>query len=65
MLTEHVDTRWDTDYNCFDSHIHFKVQTQLMTANPNDTQWVLANEMVMVLDKDVARQECRNLSILT
>ncbi|QRV99251.1 hAT family dimerization protein [Ceratobasidium sp. AG-Ba] len=32
VLTERVDTRWDTDYDCLESHMHFKVETQFYTA---------------------------------
>ncbi|KAF8595927.1 hypothetical protein BDV93DRAFT_563873 [Ceratobasidium sp. AG-I] len=58
-LTEHVATCWDTEHDYLESHIHFKVQTQLLTANsklklksyaPSDTQWTLADEMVTVLE---------------
>jgi hypothetical protein len=66
MLTERVDTRWDTDYDCLDSHIYFKVQTQLITANPkhklkryalNDAQWALADEMVTVLEVSITQSQ--------
>lgn len=73
MLTERVDTRWDTDHDCLDSHIHFKVQTQLMTANPkyklkgyalNDAQWALADEMVTVLEVNRMHLIYMRLSII-
>ncbi|KAG8694702.1 hypothetical protein FRC08_008314 [Ceratobasidium sp. 394] len=59
MLTERVDTRWDTDYDSLDSHIHFKLQNQLLTGDSklklksyalNEAQWALADEMVVVLE---------------
>lgn len=58
-LTERVPTRWDSDYDCLDSHIHFKLQTQYLTGGSrfdlsefalNDRQWRLASEMATVLE---------------
>lgn len=58
-LTEHVPTGWDSDYDCLDSHIHFKFQTQYLTGGSRfdlsefaltDHQWRLASKMSTVLE---------------
>ncbi|KAG9083718.1 hypothetical protein FS749_005814 [Ceratobasidium sp. UAMH 11750] len=64
MLTERVDTCWDTDYDCLESRIHFKTETQLLTADTSqklksyklksyalsEAQWALGDEMLTVLE---------------
>ncbi|QRW03444.1 hAT family dimerization protein [Ceratobasidium sp. AG-Ba] len=59
ILTERVDTRWDTEYDCLESHIHFKVEAQLLTGDSslklksytlNESQYDLADEMLTVLE---------------
>ncbi|KAG9081639.1 hypothetical protein FRC06_005475, partial [Ceratobasidium sp. 370] len=64
MLTERVDTRWDTDYDSLESRIHFKTETQLLTADTSqklksyklksyvlsEAQWALGDEMLTVLE---------------
>ncbi|QRW00786.1 hAT family dimerization protein [Ceratobasidium sp. AG-Ba] len=59
VLTKRVDTRWDSDYDCLESHVHFKLETQLLTADPglklksyalSEPQWALADEMLTVLE---------------
>jgi hypothetical protein len=59
MLTKCVATHWDTDHDCLESHVHFKMQNQLLTANTklnlkayalSDAQWALADKMSTVLE---------------
>ncbi|QRW04488.1 AC transposase [Ceratobasidium sp. AG-Ba] len=59
ILTERVDTRWDTEYDCLESHLHFKVEAQLLTGESslklksyslNEAQYNLADEMLIVLE---------------
>ncbi|QRV99835.1 AC transposase [Ceratobasidium sp. AG-Ba] len=59
ILTKRVDTRWDTEYDCLESHIHFKVEAQLLTGDSslklksyslNEAQYSLADEMLAVLE---------------
>ncbi|KAG8713485.1 hypothetical protein FRC09_018659 [Ceratobasidium sp. 395] len=59
MLTERVDTRWDTNYDCLESHIHFKLEAQLLTGDSSlklksytlsEAQYALADEMLTVLE---------------
>ena len=59
MLTQHVPTRWNSDFDCLKAHIHFKriVQSHTgMAANKlrayllTDSQWRLAEDLTLILE---------------
>ncbi|KAG9082536.1 hypothetical protein FRC06_004950, partial [Ceratobasidium sp. 370] len=59
ILTKHVNTRWDTEYDCLENHMHFKVEALLLTGDLSlklksyslsEAQYDLADEMLTVLE---------------
>jgi hypothetical protein len=58
-LIRRVPTRWNSDFNCLGSHVHFKNAIQQLTAVATNKleayrltseQWELADELLEVLE---------------
>lgn len=56
-LDRHVPTRWNSDFACLHTHLHFKEEVQLFTTQNNlldyaltPAQWKLADHLVPVLE---------------
>jgi hypothetical protein len=59
MLTRHVPTRWNSDFDCLKAHIHFKSIIQSLTGvaahklqayQLTDSQWRLAEDLKLILE---------------
>ena len=57
MLTQHVPTEWNTDFDCLRAHIHFKsiiqsltgvAENKLQAYQLTDSQWKLAEDLKLI-----------------